>query len=87
MGTILSHPSIQLTPCSYYISLQAALAAEAEALKISEAEAGPVGQVRSMVQGGAKAAEVAAFVKQLVVPGGLPGVEGILGVGCLLGGQ
>ena len=58
---------------------EAHLAAEAEAklaLKSSMGPAGecPVSDVRSMVEGGAGPGEVAAFVKQLVVPGGLPGV-------------
>ena len=58
----------------------ARLAAEAEAklaLKSSSApvEQGgsPVSDVRQMVEGGAAPGEVAAFVKQLVVPGGQPG--------------
>ena len=39
--------------------------------------AGPVGQIRGLVEGGAAASEVAAEVRKLTVPGGLAGERGL----------
>ena len=59
-----------------------ALEAETKLARGGEANGGggsgsadsPVAQVRAMVEGGSATADVAAFVKQLAVPGGLPGM-------------